>query len=390
MGASIKSSQNVEYEPGKRASDPMETLKTLWDALPISDLFRLQAFTRTAMEKIPETEMINLQLKMGLKLPRSEIRVLSDEGTVCYFSISDLSAGVRTINGGKVTPVMIQCSLEGHPTQQEDLVLSARQQMTNMKDIISSKLRLKIEGVLFADANDLAQAIADEIDSTKPELAKHIVVRRLIVDTECRAEADSTTSDQYGNAARGQDEELGYPLDESDDHDSVLRSTEPVEMSINGDDNTHQDLHIASSTAPGESQAAGLEGLMRELDAQLSRPSSSLPSQATPASPPTSLIDATIPTRRKMERGVVVALGSNVGNRIEEIEKACRAIDADPDMRIVDTSSLYETKPMYVEDQERFVNGACEVSNKITTVSAAMQRGFMTLTGSRSRLHSAR
>jgi len=63
-----------------------------------------------------------------------------------------------------------------------------------------------------------------------------------------------------------------------------------------------------------------------------------------------------------MQRGVVVALGSNVGNRIEEIEKACRAIDADPEMRIVDTSYLYETKPMYVEDQGHFVNGACEVS----------------------------
>lgn len=62
-----------------------------------------------------------------------------------------------------------------------------------------------------------------------------------------------------------------------------------------------------------------------------------------------------------MERGVVIALGSNVGNRIEEIEKACRAIDEDPDMRIVDTSCLYETEPMYVEDQGRFVNGACEV-----------------------------
>lgn len=66
-----------------------------------------------------------------------------------------------------------------------------------------------------------------------------------------------------------------------------------------------------------------------------------------------------------LQRGVVVALGSNVGNRVEEIEKACQAIDADPDMRIVDTSCLYETEPMYVEDQERFVNGACEVSEAL-------------------------
>lgn len=31
-------------------------------------------------------------------------------------------------------------------------------------------------------------------------------------------------------------------------------------------------------------------------------------------------------------------------------------------MRIVDTSCLYVTKPMYVEDQADFVNGACEVN----------------------------
>jgi hypothetical protein len=387
MFALIQSSQNVEYEPG--ASDPLETLKTLLDALPISDLFRLQALIRTAVEKIPETKKLNLQLKTSVKLP-GEVRILSDQDPECYFWISHLSAGVRTINGGKVAPVMIKLSLKGPPTQQDDLVISVRQQMTNMKEIISSKLRPKIEGVLFTDANDLAQAIADEVDSTKPELAKHVVVRSLTVEAECRAEADSTTSDQHGNASRGQHKELEYPMGESDDHHSVLRGTKHAETLINSDDNTHHDLQIASTTAPGETQAARLEDLMRELDAQLSSPSPSLPSQAKPASPPTSPIDATIPTRRKMERGVVVALGSNVGNRIEEIEKACRAIDADPDMRIVDTSSLYETKPMYVEDQERFVNGACEVSNKITTVSAAMQRGFMTLTGSRSRLHSAR
>lgn len=59
---------------------------------------------------------------------------------------------------------------------------------------------------------------------------------------------------------------------------------------------------------------------------------------------------------------VYVALGSNVGDRLEAIEAACRAIDEDQDMRVLRTSALYETEPMYVEDQERFLNGVCEVS----------------------------
>lgn len=59
--------------------------------------------------------------------------------------------------------------------------------------------------------------------------------------------------------------------------------------------------------------------------------------------------------------GVFIALGSNVGDRLEAIEAACRAIDDDEDMQVIQTSSLYETEPMYVEDQARFLNGVCEV-----------------------------
>ncbi|KAI7159999.1 folic acid synthesis protein [Hortaea werneckii] len=62
---------------------------------------------------------------------------------------------------------------------------------------------------------------------------------------------------------------------------------------------------------------------------------------------------------------VYVALGSNVGDRLEAIEAACRAIDEDQDMRVLRTSALYETEPMYVEDQERFLNGVCEIRTEL-------------------------
>lgn len=56
-----------------------------------------------------------------------------------------------------------------------------------------------------------------------------------------------------------------------------------------------------------------------------------------------------------------IALGSNMGDRIAEIEKACKEMNARGKVRILRTSSLYETKAMYVLDQDNFVNGACEV-----------------------------
>ncbi|KAI7375357.1 hypothetical protein KC336_g20000 [Hortaea werneckii] len=74
--------------------------------------------------------------------------------------------------------------------------------------------------------------------------------------------------------------------------------------------------------------------------------------------PPSEIVDNTTPANDS----VYVALGSNVGDRLEAIEAACRAIDEDQDMRILSTSALYETEPMYVENQERFLNGVCEVS----------------------------
>lgn len=58
---------------------------------------------------------------------------------------------------------------------------------------------------------------------------------------------------------------------------------------------------------------------------------------------------------------VFISFGSNMGDRIGWIERACRAMDEEEGVRVVRTSGLYETKAMYVEDQSNFINGACEV-----------------------------
>lgn len=63
-----------------------------------------------------------------------------------------------------------------------------------------------------------------------------------------------------------------------------------------------------------------------------------------------------LPTKRT----AYIALGSNMGDRIAWIEKACNEMDA-RGITVKRTSSLWETEPMYVLDQDRFVNGVCEV-----------------------------
>ncbi|SMY23991.1 unnamed protein product [Zymoseptoria tritici ST99CH_1A5] len=64
-------------------------------------------------------------------------------------------------------------------------------------------------------------------------------------------------------------------------------------------------------------------------------------------------------------RNVFLALGSNVGDRFRNIEDACDKLDDAQDIRIIDTSPLYETEPMYVEDQDRFLNGVCQIETTL-------------------------
>lgn len=75
----------------------------------------------------------------------------------------------------------------------------------------------------------------------------------------------------------------------------------------------------------------------------------------------------------------VLALGSNLGDRFHNIEYALRLLEIPGEilqevhpseedaslmtLKVVDTSFLYETEPMYVTDQPKFINGACAVSN---------------------------
>ncbi|CCC08112.1 unnamed protein product [Sordaria macrospora k-hell] len=63
-------------------------------------------------------------------------------------------------------------------------------------------------------------------------------------------------------------------------------------------------------------------------------------------------------------RTAYIALGSNLGDRIGWVEKACKEMDA-RGIKVKRTSCLWETEPMYILDQDRFVNGACEVETTL-------------------------
>lgn len=58
---------------------------------------------------------------------------------------------------------------------------------------------------------------------------------------------------------------------------------------------------------------------------------------------------------------VYVAVGSNLGNRFESISSSVAQLCSDERVRLVRTSFLHETAPMYVKHQPAFLNGVLEV-----------------------------
>ncbi|KAI3613873.1 hypothetical protein CBS9595_004050 [Malassezia furfur] len=109
----------------------------------------------------------------------------------------------------------------------------------------------------------------------------------------------------------------------------------------------------AGAEATGAEGAAGAEGLEGAAGVAPAGAAPLAPAGAAPPAPP------------RPWTSVLLALGSNLGDRVAHIDAALTRLDAHPDVRVVDTSFLYETQPMYYADQPRFLNGACRVLTRL-------------------------
>ncbi len=56
------------------------------------------------------------------------------------------------------------------------------------------------------------------------------------------------------------------------------------------------------------------------------------------------------------EVDVYMSLGSNIGNKENNLRKAVELINRNPNINIIKVSSIYETEPMYLKDQDYFYN----------------------------------
>ena len=64
----------------------------------------------------------------------------------------------------------------------------------------------------------------------------------------------------------------------------------------------------------------------------------------------------------------VLALGSNLGNRILNMEKALHSIENIPETKIIKISSFYETEPFGVkEEQNKYINCCVKISTGLSS-----------------------
>ncbi|KAI9599427.1 Dihydropteroate synthase-like protein [Syncephalis fuscata] len=77
--------------------------------------------------------------------------------------------------------------------------------------------------------------------------------------------------------------------------------------------------------------------------------------------------DAQIKSSEHRQRPHIVYLGigANLGNRLRAMQSALKRLIEYGDAQIMDTSFLYETEPMYIEEQPMFLNAACKIRTSL-------------------------
>ncbi|MCM3729287.1 2-amino-4-hydroxy-6-hydroxymethyldihydropteridine diphosphokinase [Neobacillus cucumis] len=69
-----------------------------------------------------------------------------------------------------------------------------------------------------------------------------------------------------------------------------------------------------------------------------------------------------------MENTAFIALGSNIGNRYDNIVNAINRLKSCPKIQLVNLSSVYETDPVGYEDQDLFLNMVIKVRTNLSAM----------------------
>lgn len=63
---------------------------------------------------------------------------------------------------------------------------------------------------------------------------------------------------------------------------------------------------------------------------------------------------------------IYIGIGANLGDREKTLQNAVGVLDAHPEIAVVATSAVYETAPVGVVDQPRFLNAALQIRSRLS------------------------
>lgn len=70
--------------------------------------------------------------------------------------------------------------------------------------------------------------------------------------------------------------------------------------------------------------------------------------------------------KSNLQGGIFIALGSNLGDPIAQVEKAIEALQSEPSINLLKRSSLYRTEPVGLAGQPDYINAAVEIETTLT------------------------
>ncbi|CAG8510292.1 44566_t:CDS:2 [Gigaspora margarita] len=95
------------------------------------------------------------------------------------------------------------------------------------------------------------------------------------------------------------------------------------------------------------------------------------------------VIKTTLP--KEYKHFAFIGLGSNMGDCVKNIYEALQQLEKICKCKVLDTSFLYETSPMYVIDQPNFLNAACKIATNLNPEELLKELNAVELNLGRSR-----
>ncbi|KAI0719851.1 Dihydropteroate synthase [Cerioporus squamosus] len=149
---------------------------------------------------------------------------------------------------------------------------------------------------------------------------------------------------------------------------SIVRISKP--SAILGAESAEVEVtrRLSDFTSPSSTTASASSSTLASSSFPAASSTSSQISTSSDAAPSSS-------SSKSLPHIAAIAIGANMGDRFSNIECALRLLEAPsanldewtgpPRVVVVDTSFMYETAPMYVENQPRFINCACMVETDL-------------------------